>query len=246
MTALDLVRLFPSEASIERAHPPETHVVISPHELRRPVRDPRLVMAIEPDGASAGAFRVLQQRLAAHDDPQRILVTSPRPGDGKTMAAVNLAAAYSERGFCRPVVVEANFRRPQLAKLLGFDPGACFGRQLVDHKIDPGQRWTLVHVQPLDILIAAVDPKRGPRGGPRRADPALLSFALRQLQLAGFGPIIVDGPPVLEGADANLILEACEGALLVARSNHSRARDLQSAVDQLLPGQMFGVVLVDI
>jgi Mrp family chromosome partitioning ATPase len=231
--------------TIARAQP-EASVLVSPHELGRPVRYPRLVLALEPDGPTAGAFRVLQQRLLSQDDPRRILVTSPRPGDGKTMCAVNLAIAYAERGFCRPVVLEGNLRRPELARMFGFEPPVCFARQLIDHRIDPMQQWSLVHVEPLDILVAAVDPRRGPRAGPPRVDPALFAFALRQLQLAGFGPIIIDGPPVLDGAEANLLLEACEGALLAARANQSRARDVQASVDQLLPGHLFGVVLIDL
>ena len=239
-TALEIVKPV-ATVKMARVVRPRARVDVTSHELSRAMRDPRLVMLTEPDGPRAGAFRLLHQRVAAQDDPRRILITSPRSGDGKTMCAINLAAAYAERGLCRPVVLEANLRRPQLAKLLDFEPAACFGRQLIEHRIDPSQQWTLVHIEPLDILVAAVDPRQTPR----RVDPSLFAFALGQLQLAGFGPIIVDGPPILGGAEANLLLESCEGALLATRANHSRARDVQSAVDQLLPGQVFGVVLVD-
>jgi Mrp family chromosome partitioning ATPase len=49
------------------------------------------------------------------------LVVSPGPGDGKTSAAANLAAAYAETG-ARTVIANTDFRRPRLAAAVRRDP----------------------------------------------------------------------------------------------------------------------------
>jgi len=49
------------------------------------------------------------------------LVVSPGPGDGKTSAAANLAAAFAETG-ARTVIANTDFRRPRLATAVRRDP----------------------------------------------------------------------------------------------------------------------------
>jgi Mrp family chromosome partitioning ATPase/capsular polysaccharide biosynthesis protein len=49
------------------------------------------------------------------------LVVSPGPGDGKTSAAANLAAAFAETG-ARTVIANTDFRRPRLAAAVRRDP----------------------------------------------------------------------------------------------------------------------------
>src|SRR5262249_31102421 len=88
--------------------------------------DPRLVMVRAPDSPAAAAFRVLRHRLIERDGLRTVLVTSPRVGEGKTTCAVNLALALCEAGRARVLLLEANFRRPAIARMLGFRPPVCF------------------------------------------------------------------------------------------------------------------------
>ena len=70
----------------------------------------------------AEQFRQVRTRLqhaASLDTTRSILVTSPGPGDGKTTVACNLAAGLALNGR-RILLVDANFRRPQLHKIFGL------------------------------------------------------------------------------------------------------------------------------
>lgn len=87
-------------------------------------RTPRSPVAFrsDPHSGRSEAYRQLRTNLqfVDVDNPPRIIaVTSAIPGEGKTTTAVNLAAALAETG-ARVCLVEADLRRPSIAKILGL------------------------------------------------------------------------------------------------------------------------------
>lgn len=87
------------------------------------VKDPAYLAARQqPAGMMAEASRSLRTSLhfAGIDRPlKRLVVTSPGPGDGKSLVAANLAVAYAQAGY-RTVLVSADVRRPSLHRLFGL------------------------------------------------------------------------------------------------------------------------------
>src|SRR5690606_36430169 len=61
----------------------------------------------------------------------------------------------------------------------------------------------------------------------------------------GYDYVVVDGPSVLGSGDANVIENAVDGVIVVARSAHSKGADLRESVHQLGPRKTVGVVLWD-
>lgn len=222
--------------------PPPTQVEV--HLLDLPDRlDERLVMLRDPASLRADAFRALRQRLATTGDPKLIVVSSPVAGEGKSTLAANLALAYREvvRGG-RVLLIEANARRPSLAKLFGFDPPACVFDQLATHRESPSTAWVAVEqVPPLHVM--AVDPriKRSPT-----LDAVGFSLAMGKLSQAGYDYIVVDAPSILECADVNLILESVEGLVMASRSGMSSQKSLRRALERLGPANIIGGVLLDV
>ena len=80
-----------------------------------------LVIFEAPQSLIAEQLRQVRTRLqhaASLDTTRSILVTSPSPGDGKSTIAVNLAAGLALNGR-RILLVDANFRRPELHRIFG-------------------------------------------------------------------------------------------------------------------------------
>ena len=233
------------------------------HTMAEPF-DGRLTLLRNRDSERAASYRMLRQRLVERGDPKVIMVTSPRNREGKTTSAANLALAFAEQGHSRVLLVEANFRAPSLGELFGFKPPRCFSVQLDRHRDRPMDPWVVVQVAPTDVHVVAVQPTCCPscaRVLPPRAsfcgdcgrrvtteslrlDRVTFAASIQRFRKA-FDYVIVDGPSALESADVNLIQDTANGIVMVARSQHSDARSLKRAMDQVSPAPVLGVALVE-
>lgn len=194
-----------------------------------------------PDSPAAASFRVLRHRLDGCSGVKVVLVTSPEAGEGKSQCALNLALAMAEAGRARVLLLEANFRRPSLSRALGFEPPVCVSEQLEFHRTRPAQPWAVVeNVSPwLHTVAIATDTEAGPL-----LDGPALGLCIEDFRRAGYDHIIIDGPPILDGADVNLLEEHADGIVVVLLAGKSRARALRKAVDQVGASKLLGVALL--
>ena len=194
--------------------------------------------------ANAGPLAVEQfRRLAAALIRARaerylksILVTSPAPGDGKSNVAVNLALTLSESYQKSVLLVDADLRRPMLHSLFGVENTAGLTEAL-----SPTNRRSAatVEINEALTLLPAGRPETSPLGG-------LASDRLKHLiadAAARFDWIIVDSPPVGMLADAHLVSEAMDGALLVVRAGVTPYPEVEAAADTLGHERILGIVL---
>ncbi len=200
--------------------------------------DQRLVMVLAPDGEEAAAYRLLRHRIVAQQDPQVIVVASPRPEERKTTVAVNLAIALGEYRRASVLMLDANFSQPALARLLGFEPPACFAEQLATHKDAPFKSWSVTSLVSQGVHVMALDPDKPQE----RLDAPAFAFAVQQMR-AVYDYIVVDAPPVLGSAEVNVLQEASDGVVITVRKGRSTRKDLRSCFDQLTGATVLGVVL---
>jgi Mrp family chromosome partitioning ATPase len=220
--------------------PPE--IGLTQHTLPDEKLDPRLVLVADPDSPRAANFRVLRHHLLEAGRPQVVVVSSPRPGDGKTTTAVNLALALAECGRAKVLLVECHLRRPQLASIFRFVPPWCFAEQLEAHRHQPMLPWGMVDIPQLWLHVAAVNPRIEQR---QLLDAPAVAIAMERLRLGGYDHIVIDAPPVIGSADVNLIQDAADGVVLALKARRSTARDLRATVDQLTPARVIGSVLLE-
>jgi Mrp family chromosome partitioning ATPase/capsular polysaccharide biosynthesis protein len=197
--------------------------------------------------------------------PGSILFLSADPGDGKSTLAAGLALVQREAGE-RAVVIEADFRRPVLAKLLSIDAQGAPGlAELLAGKALPSGAMQRVRsgvpkaepevAQPAEGAVAmAVSTEQGSIsvllgstgvGNP----PALLARPemgelLRSLR-HDFDAVLLDAPPPLQVSDVMPLLGAVDGIVIVARINHTRetsARRLMELLARTPSAPVLGVV----
>jgi capsular exopolysaccharide synthesis family protein len=170
-----------------------------------------------------------------------VLVTSPRPEEGKTTVAANLATALSQMGK-RILLVDANFRRPRLQALLRRPP-----RQGLSHLlVGAGRLAESVAAEGsgnLHVLVAGPAPPSAADVIETGAFDRFLTEAREHYDL-----IVIDGPPVLSAAETVQIAKLVDGVVLVclARSTRygvaNRAREiLEQAGARILGGVLNGV-----
>lgn len=204
--------------------------------------DRRLILHAAPDSERAAQFRVLRHHMLAAGRPQVIVVTSPGPGDGKTTTAVNLALALAECDRAKVLLVETSLRRPQLAEVFRFQPPWCFAEQLASHRHQPLLPWGVVDIPQLWLHVAAVAPKQEKE---QLLDAPAFAIAMERLRLGGYQHIVIDAPPIFGTAEVNLLQDAADGVLLVARARRTTRRQVRGAIEQITPRKVLGTVMLD-
>lgn len=206
------------------------------------------VHVVEPGSPSAEAYRQLRTNLsfAQPDRPQQVMVlTSPTPGDGKSMTSVNLAATLVQQG-ARCILIDADMRRGSLNESFGVPR-------------DPGLSQVLANQVPLEKAIQTVtlDGVRAQldflSGGVHPPNPAELLGSSRLKTLIEkcrerYDAVIIDAPPLNLVTDASLIGSQADGVLVVVRAGVTRGDALDFAMDQLeaVRAPVVGVVLNDV
>jgi Mrp family chromosome partitioning ATPase/capsular polysaccharide biosynthesis protein len=171
----------------------------------------------DPESAPGQAYRELAASLRAvlnQTGTRALAVTSPEPGDGKTLTSVNLAVAMGESGE-HVVLVDADGRRRGLSQLCDLDgqPG------LTDLGVDATPidycLWlpTFTSIQVIPAGAPVADTTGFLEG------PAFSKAMYEVRQHAGL--TLVDAPPLLSAPDALAIAAQVDGVVLVVRPETS-------------------------
>ncbi|WP_413452519.1 polysaccharide biosynthesis tyrosine autokinase [Georgenia phoenicis] len=192
-------------------------------------------------GARAEAIRRLRTNLQFvdfGDRPSSIVVTSSVPGEGKTTTAINLAASLADAG-ARVILVDADLRRPSVAKYMGFEgrvglTTVLIGRANVEDVVQPWQGTSL------DILPSGQIPPNPSELLGSRAMTRLLG------DLAGtYDVVIIDSPPLLPVTDAAILSKLVGGTLVVAGADRLHKPQLRTSLEALakVDAHVLGIVL---
>ncbi len=103
--------------------------------------DKRLVTLTAPASMEAEQYQALRlklEHLQRERDVRVIGVTSPGARDGKTVTAINLAAALAGGSNARVLLIEADLRRPAVARYLALGDEARPG--LAELVVDPTRK----------------------------------------------------------------------------------------------------------
>jgi capsular exopolysaccharide synthesis family protein len=215
-----------------------------PHEADDPqVAAARLPLAIyeAPHSIIAEQFRQVRTRLqhsASLDTVRSLLVTSTSPGDGKTVVACNLAAGLALNGR-RILLVDANFRKPQIHAIFGLPNENGFGDVLNSPDLfDDAVRDT--EVPNLSVITAGKKPSNPTE---LLESQLLIDFVERALE--EYDHVIFDSGPLLIVSETAALAPRVDGVVTVVRARGNSRGLLQRMRDQLrqLKAEHMGVIL---
>jgi capsular exopolysaccharide synthesis family protein len=200
----------------------------------------RRIVMLQPESVVAEQFRSLRARidaLAAMRPLRTIAVTSALPGEGKTMAAISLAAVSAMQLGAKVVLVECDLREPTIAASLGLRPDAGLAEVLADGATleqaiqrAPGSQ--------LDVLPV--------RGLPTNPSELLASDRMRSVleSLATrYERVILDLPSTLGLPDAKTVSGLCDGTVFVVRADATPGAEIEAALEVLGRERLLGVVM---
>ena len=166
-------------------------------------------------------------------------VTSPKPGEGKSLTAANIAISYAMLGR-RTLLIDADMRKPTQRRLwkVNKSTGLCdFLARIRSLAI------TRVKDLPLSIICT----------GTIAPNPSELLSSDRMKYFVEdcakhYDYVIIDTPPINTVADAQIISAFVDGVVIVARSGSTTSGELNTAIENVhrAGGNMCGVVLNDL
>ena len=190
----------------------------------------------------AEEFRTLRSRLYSVREKmelKKILVTSALPKEGKSFTAANLAQVLARQHGRRVLLIDADLRGPRLHLMLGTtsSPG------LADYLQQESDEFSIMQRGPMENLFFIPS-------GHEIADPAdLVANGRLQILMRRVEPlfewIIVDSPPAVPVSDSSVLAKACDGVLMVVRSNATPVDMARRARQEFPEEALIGIVLND-
>lgn len=166
-----------------------------------------------------------------------VVVTSASPAEGKSFAAMNLALTQSQLAGKRVLIADFDFRRPIVHNLMQIDRS-------------PGITDFLLGKIPLEAAIkrmAGTNLYVLPAGEAVMNPLELLNLPAVKHMLDRlpefFDWVILDTPPLLFAADANLLATMCHGAILVVRIGTTTIDAITRAMQSLCENNVLGIVV---
>lgn len=167
-----------------------------------------------------------------------IVITSPEPSDGKSTTAANLAIVLAQQG--KPVLlVDADLRKPTVH--FAFNASNINGlTSILAKRISFDDAIVKTFVPNLSILTSGTIP---PNPSELLASNAMETLVDELTPM--FEYIIFDTPPILAVADAQIIANKCDGAVMVVASGKTQ-KDRAIKAKELLEkakAKLLGVVI---
>lgn len=203
--------------------------------------DHPLILREAPGSPRAEAYRRLRTNLAFLDvDRQQrtIVFTSSVAGEGKTSTVLNLAITIANAG-SRVAVVDADLRRPSVAKYLGIEGAAglttvLIGQAGIDDVVQPWGNENLAV-----IASGAIPPNPSELLSSERMASVISELSRR------YDVVLVDTAPLLPVTDGAVLARLVGGAVVVAGAGTVHKPQFTASLEALdaVSARVLGVVV---
>ncbi len=159
--------------------------------------------------------------------PRSIMVTSSRPGEGKSLTSVAMAYFFARQGK-RVLLLDCDLRKSGISKYLDADNQTGVSQYLLGND---DWRSMVIQSAPLEGF-SAIPAGRKPLSAAELLANGRFQKLLDETE-AEFDHIVVDAPPVLGLVDSPLIASSLDGLVFVIEANEGKWRYIEGSVARL-------------
>jgi len=196
------------------------------------------------DDPAVQVFRELRTKIIQQGRGQNgvILVTAVSKGSGGSFIAQNLGAAFAFDAGKTALLIDCNLKNPSVHRLIANAPAPGLTDYLENPDLDLAKIIRPVGIARLRVIAA----------GKRRDIPAeyftsltmgRLIDSVRQRYRERF--IILDGPPMSDIADVQVLSELCDYVIVVARYGRVTNTQIENCLKVISDKKLLGVVFND-
>lgn len=191
-------------------------------KFRSPKNTFELPVKATPRGAASEAYRTLRtnvQFIAAQQDLRSFVVTSPLPGEGKTVTCANLAVALAQAG-SRVICVSGDLRRPTIERYFSLESSSDGLSTWLAGSGGEDELLSLIRNPGIPYLRVLTSGPIPPNPPELLASPRLMTL-VRTLE-ANADIVLFDSAPTLSLADTVVLASRVVGTLLVVDAGSTR------------------------
>ena len=195
-----------------------------------------------PDTPELQQYKVLRAQVSRQMKEKgwnAIMITSVRPGEGKSVTSINLALTFAKAYNQTVLLVDSDLRQQSIYRYLGM----AGDKGLVDHLLNDTPVKDLIiwpKVEQLTVISGGCTVHDGAEllGSPRMN--ALVA------ELKGRYPdrcVLFDAPPLLSGADALTLGTLVDGILVVVEAGKTTYKEVEEGLALIPKEKILGILL---
>ncbi len=203
------------------------------------------IVTVEPDSVAAEQYRLLALKLRQQSeaaDMKVVMITSSAGAEGKSMTALNIAAALAPTVQGKVLLVDADMRKPRMHEYLGLTVPAGRGfHNLLLNPDDTFDKYVQKTKSGVSVILGTV-----PLSNPVAAlSSPKIRWIFERLKQE-FAIIIIDAPPTLPIADSHILSGLSDKVVFVVRARQTPRELFQHAVESFDAANVLGAVLNDV
>jgi len=243
----------PVEAEIKDEHPSKSII-----RLQKVIQLDKVTSQVDETIINPRFYNNFNYSLFATGRPRDKMtfgVTSPHPGDGKSLVASNLAVSLALSSESDIVLVDLNLRRPKLHKIFftPLSPGFVDSINAPEIRIVPTKIGNLSILTAGDIFAHNLFALRfniqdSKHSTGTNSEPAIgleqlvefrnIIFSLEEK----FDLVIIDFPSIEESVIPTLFMEPLDGLIVVVNAGKTRKEDIDSLLKKIHANKVLGFV----
>jgi protein-tyrosine kinase len=219
----DTVDLDGAELTLDRGQLAGYGITVPSAERSRTAEEFRVIkrnlMAAWPSGAASGS-----------ENPRRIImITSSRPGEGKTFVSLNLAMAFASERDVKALLVDVDTHHSALKTILGLHDARGLVEVLAG-TVDLKSALVRTNIQNLLVLPAGQGAPHVPELLSSSRTSALLDELTRRFPDRY---IILDTPPCMASSDAATIAPLVGQTVFVIEAHRTQQDEIEAGLSML-------------
>lgn len=189
----------------------------------------KLIAFINPTSMISEQYRTVRTNIkfAMPDlDVKTILFTSASPGEGKSTTAANVGIVFAQEGK-KVLLIDSDMRKPSMHYTFQTTNSPGLSNIL-------SKQWSVADViqktfiEGLDIIPCGQIPSN-----PAELLGSSMLDSLINAMKVKYDVIIIDAPPVLTVADAQILANKCDGTILVVSTKKTKKESIIRAIEVL-------------